>query len=77
MKQFKSVAKWPKTISVGPYDSNISEDFHVTFDEAECICHTLEEEGFGGAREVFPEETWVEQEFDGKWVRLDNEDYLQ
>jgi hypothetical protein len=67
MKQYTSNAKWPPFTLLGSDD--ISQDYHYTKREAECVCKMLEENGFGGNKKVFPLKVWVdedcEQEYQG------------
>lgn len=59
--KWRSIAVWPESIRVGNVTGkNESDDTHDSFEAAAAVCHLLETQGFGGQRQVFPLETYVE-----------------
>ncbi len=61
MQKFKSIAVWPDGIVHNPEGTNITEDFHDTYEQANGVIRRLNREGFGGEGKCFPISTSVEQ----------------
>ena len=55
---YQSNVVWPDEVSTGNIE-NISTDEHVTQGQALLVCETIEREGLGGERKIFPLDTYV------------------
>ncbi len=60
-KLWKSIILWPDTVSTGN-TPNETVDWHYTKAAAEHVCRTIEREGMGLLRKVFPVSTRVEED---------------
>ena len=59
-KKYTSIAIWPENSGVSDmYGQPVSRDDHETHKMAQAVCRTLETEGLGGLRKVFPIYTFV------------------
>jgi len=56
--KFKSIAVWPDGTTLT--FSDITRDTHDTFSQAQSVCDTLKEKGFGCDGKVFPLDVYVE-----------------
>lgn len=68
MSEFKSCARWPENCC--PAIGNYSSDTHGSLAAAEGVLFRLRQDGFGGDRQFFPVETWVEEKVEDVWVRV-------
>ena len=60
MNKYKSCSEWDSDIYAGMNRKNITTDTHHSRRAALAVCNSLENEGFGGDRILFPLRTWTE-----------------
>lgn len=54
-----SHAKWPRGVVNLGNTENESTDTHGSREQAEVVCRLLEQNGFGGDRQIYPIRTWI------------------
>jgi len=67
--EYYSNAEWPEGTYSNMYGKPISSDKNESYNSAFQMCVSLEKEGFGGDRKLFPIRTWVSKEAGGEPIR--------